>query len=78
MKPADNGPKIRTIYQFNCSACDNEESVRWPYNPLQETPDVQQSIPNGWSLILLGDSLQTPVPLCDECTKQDTVDPKLN
>ena len=60
----DTGPLVRVLYSFRCADCGKEESTRFPFNPMRETPGVLQAVPHGWSLSLFGGALQTPIALC--------------
>lgn len=57
-------PWVRTLFQFVCAVCGREEWVRFPFNPLQPTPDLIQSVPDGWTLSIGGSSSQTPTTHC--------------
>lgn len=65
MNKAD--PRIRTLYQFICRDCGKESVTRFPYNPMTDTPDLVQSVPEGWMLVHDGNNPQTPVAVCPDC-----------
>lgn len=62
-----NSPTIRILYQFICSDCKREEFLRFPFNPLVSAPELMQSVPEGWTLVIDGDNPQTPLAFCG-CT----------
>lgn len=64
-----SGPSIRTLHQFVCASCGKEEFVRYPYNPLVETPAIDQAVPWGWQVVLDGFWIQTPMAFCEDHRK---------
>lgn len=53
--------------------------MRWPYNPLQATPGIVESIPHGWNLSYFGDDIQSPAAICNPCCDPEKkTNPRLN